>query len=167
MPKSEPRSPPPEIDVRVEAGTWPSPAKLKALAKDAVAAALPSLQARFAPGSEISLLFTDDARIRVLNRQYRSHDRPTNVLSFPGPSDGSTFGPLVGDLVFAQETIAREAALEATPFEDHLTHLVVHGFLHLLGYDHEVEREAVLMEGLETAILSRLGIADPYGGEAA
>jgi probable rRNA maturation factor len=157
----------PEIDVRIEAGPWPSPAALTALAKRTIAAAAPSLKVRFAPASEVSLLFTDDAHIRRLNRQYRSKDKPTNVLSFPGPSDGRVFGPLVGDLVFAYETIAREAALQDVPFEDHLTHLVVHGFLHLLGYDHEVEREAVLMEGLETAILGGLGIADPYGGEAA
>ena len=167
MPKSEPRSPLPEVDVKVEAGAWPSAAKLKTLARRAIAAALPPLAVRLAPGSEVSLLFTDDAHIRLLNRQYRSKDKPTNVLSFPGPSDGRVFGPLVGDLVFAQETIAREAEIEATPFEDHLNHLVVHGFLHLLGYDHEAEREAVLMEGLETSILAGLGIADPYGGEAA
>jgi probable rRNA maturation factor len=167
MPKSEPRSPLPEIDVRVEAGDWPSAAKLKALAKRAIAAAVPSVKARFAPASEVSLLFTDDAHIRVLNRQYRGKDKPTNVLSFPGPSDGRVFGPLVGDLVFAQETVAREAEIEAVPFEDHLIHLVVHGFLHLLGYDHEVDRDAARMEGLETAILAGLGIADPYGGEAA
>ncbi len=167
MPKSEPRSPLPAIDVKVEAGAWPAAAKLKALAKRAVTAATPSLSVRFTPDSEISLLFTDDAHIRVLNRQYRSQDKPTNVLSFPGPSAGNVFGPLIGDLVFAEETIAREAEVDAMPFEDHLTHLIVHGFLHLLGYDHEVEREAILMEGLETAILAGLGIADPYGGEAA
>lgn len=167
MPKSEPRSPLPEVVVRIEAGDWPPAARLKALAGRAFAAAVPSLKARFAPGSEVSLLFTDDAHIRRLNRQYRSKDKPTNVLSFPGPSDGDVFGPLVGDLVLARETIAREAALEDTSFEDHLTHLIVHGFLHLLGYDHELEGEAVLMEGLETAILAGLGIADPYGGEAA
>ena len=156
-----------EVDITVtrEAGAWPEDAEW--LAERAALAALSAVWDPTDGPAELSVVLADDSLVQTLNRDYRGKDKPTNVLSFPGPSDGRVFGPLVGDLVFAQETIAREAEIEATPFEDHLTHLVVHGFLHLLGYDHEAEREAVLMEGLETSILAGLGIADPYGGEAA
>ena len=112
---------------------------------------------------EVSLVFADDARIRGLNRQYRGKDRPTNVLSFPAASLGSgRLGPPLGDIVLARETIAAEATAEGLDFADHLTHLIIHGFLHLVGYDHETDDEAAVMEQLETAILGRLGIADPY-----
>jgi probable rRNA maturation factor len=158
----------PAIDIKVEAGDWPSPARLRALARRALKAALARLAARLAPECELSLVFTDDAHIRKLNRAYRRKDKATNVLSFPGPAGPRhTFGPLLGDLVFASPTIAREAAAEGIPLEHHLMHLVVHGFLHLVGYDHENDREAAAMESLETAILAPLGVADPYGGEAA
>jgi probable rRNA maturation factor len=152
------------IDVRIEAGKWPSRAKLTTLAGRSLAAAVAKARPKLAPEPELSLLFTDDAHIRVLNRQYRGKDKPTNVLSFPAPK---SFGPQLGDLVLAAETIAAEAKREAVTLDDHLVHLVVHGFLHLLGYDHEIEREAVAMERLETAILAGLGIADPYGGGSA
>jgi probable rRNA maturation factor len=110
----------------------------------------------------------DDAHIRVLNRQYRGKNKPTNVLSFPAPpAKPKSFGPQLGDMVFAAETIVAEAKRDGITLADHLAHLVVHGFLHLLGYDHEIEQEAVAMEALETAILGRLGIADPYGGGTA
>jgi probable rRNA maturation factor len=156
------------IDVRIEAGKWLSRAKLTALAGRSLAAAVAKARPKLAPEPELSLLFTDDAHIRVLNRQYRGKDKPTNVLSFPAPpAKPKSFGPQLGDLVFAAETIAAEAKRDAVTLDDHLAHLVVHGFLHLLGYDHEVEREAVAMERLETAILAGLGIADPYGGGSA
>lgn len=113
------------------------------------------------PQSELSVLLADDAAIRELNRDYRGFDKPTNVLSFPaGPTPPRT--PLLGDLALAFETIGREAETDAKPFDHHLTHLVVHGVLHLLGYDHETDDEADAMETLETRILAGLGIADPY-----
>lgn len=105
----------------------------------------------------MSLLFTDAAGIRELNARYRGKDRPTNVLSFPQPS-----GPLLGDVILAAEIVRQEAALAGKRLEDHIAHLVVHGFLHLLGYDHEVDADAEKMEELERVALNRLGIADPY-----
>ncbi|HZW46105.1 MAG TPA: rRNA maturation RNase YbeY, partial [Microvirga sp.] len=92
-----------------------------------------------------------------LNRDYRGVDKPTNVLSFPQAS-----GPLLGDIVLAYETVRDEAALAGKPFRAHMGHLIVHGFLHLLGFDHEAEGEAEEMEALERAALGRIGIADPY-----
>ena len=129
----------------------------------AQAADLPDI----ADDAEVSMVFTDDARIQVLNRQYRGKDRPTNVLSFPAaPLVPGRLGPPLGDIVLARETIALESEAQGLDFADHLTHLIVHGFLHLLGYDHEAHGEAVVMERLETAILGRLGIADPYADPA-
>jgi probable rRNA maturation factor len=120
-----------------------------------------------AEDAEVSLVFTDDSSVRLLNRQYRGQDRPTNVLSFPAaPLASGRLGPPLGDIVLARETIASECEAQGLDFADHLTHLIVHGFLHLLGYDHEADGEAVVMERLETAILGRLGIADPYAEPA-
>jgi probable rRNA maturation factor len=168
MPKEADSSSGIAIDVRIEAGKWPSRARLKALAERSIAAAVAKARPKFAPEPELSLLFTDDAHIRTLNKRYRRKDKPTNVLSFPAPPAGpKSFGPQLGDLVFAAETIAAEAERGGIKLADHLAHLIVHGFLHLLGHDHEVEREAVAMERMETAILNRLGIADPYGGGTA
>jgi probable rRNA maturation factor len=113
--------------------------------------------------AEVSVLFTDDTRIRVLNRQFRGRDRPTNVLSFPAaPMNPGRLGPALGDLALALETVTGEATSLGLTLNNHVTHLIIHGFLHLLGFDHEVESEAVAMERLEAAILARLGIADPY-----
>lgn len=108
------------------------------------------------------MLLTDDAHQRVLNRDWRQIDKSTNVLSFP---QIEPFGPvqgLVGDISLAHETLVREAGDLDKPLTDHFTHLVVHGFLHLLGYDHLNDTDALQMEGLETQILAELGIADPY-----
>jgi probable rRNA maturation factor len=108
--------------------------------------------------AELSIVFTDDAHIRELNRRYRGKDKPTNVLSFPQPAGGR----LLGDIVLACETIHHEAALANKPVEEHIAHLIIHGFLHLIGYDHQVDEEAERMEKLESAALARIGIADPY-----
>jgi probable rRNA maturation factor len=120
---------------------------------------------------EISLLFTDDMEIQVLNRDYREKDSPTNVLSFPDTAlDADNLETaarfeeplLLGDIAFAEETIAREATEQHKSFEDHLSHLVVHGTLHLLGYDHIEDDEAEEMESLEISILNILNINNPY-----
>jgi probable rRNA maturation factor len=111
---------------------------------------------------ELSIVLTDDAEQQQLNREWRGIDKPTNVLSFP---QIEPFGPLngiIGDIVLAQETLEREAAELGKPLTDHFSHLVVHGFLHILGYDHIEEEEALRMESLETRILATLGIPDPY-----
>ena len=115
-------------------------------------------------------MLANDARVRRLNRDFRGQDKPTNVLSFPieasesGPApDESGSGPrLLGDVVFAFETLDREAAAQSKLLSDHLSHLTVHGVLHLLGYGHGAAREAVRMELLESRVLAGLGIADPY-----
>ena len=113
----------------------------------------------------LTIQLSDDATIRALNADFRGKDKPTNVLSFPSgewpPAKGAN-EIFLGDIILARETIQREAAEQGKAFTDHLTHLVVHGVLHLLGHDHEVEAEAEKMERLEIEILSSLAIANPY-----
>jgi len=108
---------------------------------------------------EVSLLLGGDADVAKLNKEFRGKDGPTNVLSFPGPKVEPAF---LGDIAMAAETIAEEAQFQGKPFEHHAAHLVVHGFLHLLGYDHANPADADVMEGRERAILVSIGIADPY-----
>lgn len=151
-------------DILVEADGWPPESDLQALVDRALAACRVAELPALAEDAEVSLVFTDDARIRVLNRQYRGKDAPTNVLSFPAaPLLPGRLGPPLGDVVLALETIAAESSAQGLRFADHLTHLILHGFLHLVGHDHEKDGEAAVMERLETAILARLAIADPYG----
>lgn len=124
--------------------------------------ALKQSKAKVKGAAEISILLTDDAEQQVLNRDWRGKDAPTNVLSFP---QIEPFGPVVGilgDIILARETLEREAIEQGTSFEHHFTHLIVHGFLHILGYDHIEDDEALEMEGLETQILASLGVPDPY-----
>lgn len=115
---------------------------------------------------ELGVRLTDDAEQRRLNRTYRNKDAPTNVLAFPAIEPGAavpTDAPLLlGDVVLAFETVAREAAEQEKPVADHLRHLVAHGVLHLLGYDHTHASEAAVMENLERSILQGLGVPDPY-----
>ncbi len=118
-------------------------------------------------GTELAVMLTDDAGIRTLNSNWRGIDKPTNVLSFPalqpsGPSGPDDAPRMLGDIAIAYETTRREADDEQKPFDHHLSHLVVHGFLHLIGYDHEKDDDAEIMEALEREILSQLGIPDPY-----
>ena len=151
-----------DVDVNVACEGWPEEAALIAIAKSAFSTAMEVLELdeRF----NVSLLFTDDAAVQVLNRDWRGKDKPTNVLSFPaGDSPVESEIEFLGDIALALETIGQEAAEEGKIFEHHTTHLLVHGFLHLCGYDHETgEDDAEEMETLERAILARLAIADPY-----
>jgi probable rRNA maturation factor len=162
-------APGPEIavDVVVEAEGWPPEEALIVLVEAAVAAA--GARADVEPGpAEFVVAFADDARVRELNRDFRGKDSATNVLSFPAPDDLPGPGPrLLGDVVLARETVAAEAAAEGKSIENHVRHLVVHGFLHLLGYDHETDAEAEQMERLETEVLAALGVPDPYGSTEA
>lgn len=144
------------VELSVAAGDWPEAAALEALAREAVAAALAASGESLPEGAEVSLLFADDATVRTLNARWRGKDRPTNVLSFPQS------GPLLGDIVLAAETVRREAELARKPLPQHIAHLIIHGFLHLLGFDHEKDDEAEEMEALERAALASIGIADPY-----
>lgn len=153
------------VDLSIEAGDWPPERVLLRLAATALGAAVEELDLPVADGTEISMVFADDANIRALNREWRQKDKATNVLSFPAMPvrPGVALPPVLGDIVLAAETIRREAGLEDKPFEHHLIHLMVHGFLHILGYDHETDAEAEKMEALERRILARLAIPDPYG----
>lgn len=113
---------------------------------------------------ELSVVLADDAFVKGLNSQYRGKNKPTNVLSFPSSPDTNHQPPItdLGDIVFAFETIEKEAREQEKTFRDHMAHLIVHGFLHLLGHDHMDEKEAHLMENKEIKILKKLGINNPY-----
>jgi probable rRNA maturation factor len=161
-----------DIQISVEEGDWPSEDVLQALAERVLGKAADFLQKEvaqpFPPTEpEVSLVFTDDASIREINSEWRSQDKPTNVLSFPAfpLQPGGKPGPMLGDIIIARETVEREAVELEKTFDEHLTHLMVHGFLHLFGYDHNNDAEAEVMEGLETRILAALGLSDPYAGQ--
>jgi probable rRNA maturation factor len=137
------------------------------------AATLLAAAASGAVAAEVSVLLADDATLRALNRDYRGRDAPTNVLAFPGTemvrgcAPGPIAGPLLlGDVVLARETVRREAAAQGKRLADHVRHLVVHGVLHLLGFDHDTDAAAAAMETREIAVLAGLGVADPYAGDA-
>jgi len=157
---SQGRTTGPAIDILVESPRWRAVPTAQRTVRRAIAAAA----ARARAGSELSIVLTDDAAMRTLNRRWRGKNRPTNVLSFPsGESDPQRGKPRhLGDIVIAYETTAREAIGESKPFAHHLAHLTVHGFLHLLGYDHDKDDDAEKMERLERTILKRIGIPDPY-----
>jgi probable rRNA maturation factor len=162
------------IAIAIEADGWggalSDPEALVArAARAALGAACPELGA-----ATISLLLADDRTVQDLNREWRGKDMPTNVLSFPATDTGAGETPVaefagvpleLGDIALGFETCAREAATQGKPLAHHVEHLVVHGVLHLLGYDHAGEEEAERMEGLETRILAGLGVPDPYAEE--
>jgi len=163
-------APDPAVDVLVESPAWQALPNAEDVVHRAITLAAASTAMTNRRGTEISVLLCDDHTIAALNARWRGQERPTNVLSFPAPRllcaapDGRA--PL-GDIAIAYETVAREAAEQGKPVTDHLFHLVVHGFLHLLGYDHHVDGEAERMERLERDILGQIGIADPYASRDA
>jgi probable rRNA maturation factor len=146
------------IEIGVLAGDWRE-ADFDAVER-AARAALAGLD--LAGPLELSLALADDATVRNLNRDYRGKDKPTNVLSFPQDSEQPDGTLILGDVVLARETCLAEAAAAGRSPADHLSHLVVHGVLHLAGHDHEDEREAEEMEAMEVTILAEIGIANPY-----
>lgn len=161
-----------DIQASVESDGWPeenvlSPMVSRILEQAAEFLAMEEGQPFLPHPVELSLVFTDDAAIRTINAEWRGIDKPTNVLSFPAypVEPGDEPGPMLGDIVIARETVLREAADLGKSMDDHLTHLLVHGFLHLFGYDHLDEDEAEEMESLETRILATLGLSDPYAGQ--
>jgi probable rRNA maturation factor len=162
----------PEIGVVVDCDTWLAALpdventcrRVAAAALGAAAAGWPDAEVE---RMELAVVLADDARVRMLNRDYRGQDKPTNVLSFAALDDDDApippDGPIaLGDVILAYETTVAEAAQEGKTLVQHLSHLVVHGVLHLLGHDHQDEGEAEEMEGLEVAVLAALGIPDPY-----
>ena len=154
------------IDLAVEDERWETAIPgLEALVTRAVEAGLAIAPEAPDGPIEVSVLLTDDATVRELNRTWRGKDKPTNVLSFPAapqPRHAQVATPL-GDVVLAYETLVRESAEQSKPLQNHLAHLLVHGTLHCLGQDHEIgEAEAEAMEALEVAALATLGIPDPY-----
>jgi probable rRNA maturation factor len=159
-----------DLEIDVEA-PWPDTPDWKALARGAADAALHVAPELANPRLSASVLFTSDAEVHALNREWRGKDRPTNVLSFPMLDRDEllalpTNGPpeLLGDISLACETCRREAQEKGVSLESHAAHLVVHGLLHLAGLDHELSpADAAAMEALEIKALALLGIADPYG----
>jgi probable rRNA maturation factor len=151
-----------DIDVVVESALWNAEPGSEATLRRAILAAAAAMSTNTA---ELAVVLSDDASIQTLNRQWRNIDKPTNVLSFPSGAPRHDGQPvLLGDIVIAYETTAAEARAEGKPFLHHLSHLAVHGFLHLVGHDHETDPEADAMEALEQDILARLDIPDPYRG---
>jgi probable rRNA maturation factor len=148
----------PAIDIVVESPVWTGQRGAKTVLRRAIAAAAAAVPERT---GELAVVLTDDAAVRTLNRTWRGKDEPTNVLSFPAQSPRGA-PRLLGDIVIAYETTAREALAAHKPFRHHLAHLAVHGYLHLAGYDHEADAEAEAMERLEIAVLARLKVPNPY-----
>jgi probable rRNA maturation factor len=150
------------VEVEIASAGWDAEVEAKPCVQDALFAA-----ATRVPGEgEVSVLLTDDAAVRALNRAWRGLDKPTNVLSFPAANQAAGLRPLLGDIAIAYETVAHEAGEEGKPFLHHLAHLAVHGYLHLMGYDHQTDSEAEAMEAIERDILRSLRIPDPYRAEA-
>lgn len=158
--KLKPLGQAPLVDIRIEPAFWGAEPAAEATVRGAIAAlaATVSIQQR-----ELSVLLTDDAAIRALNQKWRGIDRPTNVLSFPAAhSKTSVDTRSYGDIVVAYETLKRECSDLDLVFLDHLAHLTAHGFLHLIGYNHETDVEAEYMEDVESKIMMRLGLPDPW-----
>lgn len=158
----------PATEVVIAADCWQSEATAEAVVLRAIEAAARAVDADTGD-AELAVMLTDDDGIRALNASFRGFDKPTNVLSFPAPDadyqDEDGAPRLLGDIAIAYQTVRREADDEGKTFDHHLSHLAVHGFLHLVGYDHETEAEAEAMESAERRILAGLGIADPYADQ--
>lgn len=156
----------PISEVLVVADCWQAEPDAEAVVQRAIAAAAETVDADVG-NAELAVMLTDDAGIRTLNLNWRGIDKPTNVLSFPALQPTGPAGPddaprMLGDIAIAYQTTRKEADDEQKPFDHHLSHLAVHGFLHLIGYDHEKDDDAEAMEALEQQILAQLGIPDPY-----
>jgi len=142
-----------DIDIAVQSDVW---ADSQGLIHNSIRAVLNVLDTPRV--GELSIVLSDNAQVKVLNREYRGKNKPTNVLSFPI----SPPAPMLGDIVLAYETVEREATEKGAAFEAHMMHLLIHGFLHLQGYDHENESDAEVMEALEIKALKTLKISNPY-----
>ena len=159
-----------ELTIAEEDGDWSGFPPLEGVVRQAAAALARHRRLVLARDSEASVVLGSDALVRRLNRTYRGKDAPTNVLSFPyrePPGAAGDAGSYLGDVVLAAETVRLEAAERGIEPGHHLQHLVVHGLLHLLGYDHRTDAEAEAMEGLETEVLATIGVADPHAAAVA
>ena len=161
-PKAKSSAPALAVDIRVQSPLWQN----QPLAEQAVRKAILSAATALSTSAgEVSILLTDDSAVRDLNRDWRGLDKPTNVLSFPAARSKAGGGAnFYGDIVMAYETLKRECDDEERNFLHHLAHLTVHGFLHLIGYGHEVDAEADEMEGLESKIMNAMNLPDPWLG---
>jgi probable rRNA maturation factor len=156
----ERRASPPQIEIRTQSPLWEAQPLATQTVHDAIATAAAELSTI---GGEVCIVLTDDLAIARLNRHWRGIDKPTNVLSFPASGQMVGQNPrLLGDIIIAYQTLERECETETRLFLHHLAHLVIHGFLHLSGYDHETDGQADEMEALESKIMSRLNMPDPY-----
>ena len=156
----------PITEVLVVADAWQAEPDAETVIHRAIAAAAEFADADIGE-AELAVMLTDDDGIRTLNSNWRGIDKPTNVLSFPalppsGPSGPDDAPRMLGDIAIAYQTTRQEADEEQKPFDHHLSHLAVHGFLHLIGHDHEQDDDSEIMEALEQEILAQLGIPDPY-----
>ena len=152
----------PDVEIEIGSTLWQRQPQAEETVRDAIRAAA----ARVPGDGDVSVLLADDAAVQALNRDWRGIDKPTNVLSFPSAAPKAAGVPaLLGDIAVAFETLAREADAEKKPFLHHLAHLAVHGYLHLLGYDHQTDSEAEAMEALEREILAAMRIPDPYAAD--
>ena len=157
---------PPRVEFVETAARWRRALPARRLAREAVAAAAGEAGVALMRGAELTVHLSDDEGVRALNKQYRAKDSATNVLSFPAASAARLgVSRLLGDVFLALETLEREALAEKKRLDDHFRHLVAHGFLHLVGFDHETAEEAQAMERIEVRALARLGVADPYAGQ--
>lgn len=158
-PVSQQRTSPLQIDVQTQSPLWDAQPLAAQTVREAIGAATSALSTA---GGEVSIVLTNDSAIRILNRDWRGIDKATNVLSFPASGQAAGEVRLLGDIVIAYETLERECDDENRIFLHHLAHLTVHGFLHLIGYDHQTDVQADEMEGLESRIMTRLNLPDPY-----
>jgi probable rRNA maturation factor len=147
----------PSTDIQVQSPLWRAELGAEQTVRDAIAAATAMLSTA---DGELSIVLTDDSAMRTLNRTWRGIDKPTNVLSFPAKANGGE--KMLGDIVVAFETLQRECDEDGKEFLHHLAHLIVHGFLHLHGYDHQADAEADGMERLESKIMAHMNVPDPY-----
>jgi probable rRNA maturation factor len=150
----------PSVHITVDNKLWRRCKKVSSLTKSAIRACVDAIQVDLQPHAEVSVLLCTDEKIRELNARWRQIDKATNVLSFPNGNLATNL--LLGDIAVAYETVEREALSEKKSFEDHYAHMVVHGFLHILGFDHETEVDATRMEAHERTILKQMNIEDPY-----
>lgn len=149
------------VDIVRESALWDGAPDAETVIRRALSEAASEVSSK---ASELAIVLADDSAIRALNAKWRGVDKATNVLSFPAKAQGAGLVDVVhlGDIVIAFETTSAEALAQSKPLAHHLAHLVIHGYLHLVGYDHENDGEAEDMERLETKLLARVGVPDPY-----